>query len=317
MGSPKTKARTVKADRYKIDQEAALAKQQSEQQFQLAKQRQEASLAEQNKIVESLTGVAQTLGEQAAGKGPSLAEAQLKSASNRSLAQQLAAAAAARGGNPAAAQRQLMRQQGQAGRELGETAAIARMQESQQARQQQLQALNQAGGIVTGEVGRADVGAQTGIGNQFQYGTAPQTQNLAIAQFNAAQRQNADAANQAAQNQMTSGAIGAGATILGGFASSDEKLKTKKQDAKKQAQELLDKLSAKKFQYKKGVQGEESGKDTFGIMAQDLEKSEIGKTLVVETPQGKAVDTRKGFGAVLAAQAELNKRLKKLEKKNG
>jgi hypothetical protein len=280
----------------------------------LAKERQTQSLQQQKDLVNNLTGVAQTLGDQASGQGPSLAEAQLRSSSNRSLAQQLAAAAAARGGNPAALQRQLMRQQGQAGRELGESAAVARLQEAQQARSQQLQALGQAGSIVGGEVGRADAGATQGIGGQFQYGTAPQTQNLAISQFNAQQRQGADAANQQAQTQMVGGVLEAGASIAGGLLS-DEKMKTKKEDAKKQAKDLLDKLSAKKFQYKEGVQGEESGKDTFGIMAQDLEKSEMGKTLVVETPQGKAVDTRKGFGAVLAAQAELNKRLNKLEGK--
>lgn len=316
MGSER-KVHRIKANEFKIEKEAELARKQSQQQFELAKQRQEASLAEQNRLIESLTGVANTLGEQAAGKGPSLAEAQLRSASNRSLAQQLAAAAAARGGSPAAMQRQLMRQQGQTGRELGETAAVARMQEAQQARQQQLQALNQAGGLISGDLGRADQSAMQNIGGQFQYGTAQKTQDLAIKQFNVGQTQRRDDEKAAEQARIGQGAMQMGASVMGAAAASDEKLKTKKQDAKKQAKELLDKLSAKKFQYKEGVQGEETGKDTFGIMAQDLEKSEIGKTLVVETPQGKAVDTRKGFGAVLAAQAELNKRLKKLERKNG
>lgn len=52
-------------------------------------------------------------------------------------------------------------------------------------------------------------------------------------------------------------------------------------------------------------------------MAQELEKSAVGDSMVEDTPDGKMVNYGKGFGAVLAAQAHLNERLNKLEKKNG
>ncbi len=39
----------------------------------------------------------------------------------------------------------------------------------------------------------------------------------------------------------------------------------------------------------------------------------MGKTLVVETPKGKGVDTMKALAAVMAVQSALNKRLKKVE----
>ena len=51
-------------------------------------------------------------------------------------------------------------------------------------------------------------------------------------------------------------------------------------------------------------------------MAQDLEKAgPVGKSMVEDTPMGKLVNYGKGFGAVLAAQAHLNQRLKALESK--
>lgn len=49
-------------------------------------------------------------------------------------------------------------------------------------------------------------------------------------------------------------------------------------------------------------------------MAQDLEKSAMGKSLVVDTTEGKMIDTRKGFGAALAGMAELNQRTAELER---
>lgn len=85
--------------------------------------------------------------------------------------------------------------------------------------------------------------------------------------------------------------------------------------AAKEVNEMMDKLQPKKYRYKNpNAPGAAEG-NRYGIMAQDLEKSSLGKTLVKQTQQGKMVDTVQGFGAVLAAQAELNRRLKKLEKK--
>jgi len=76
------------------------------------------------------------LEETAEGKRPSLAEAQLKAATSRSLAQQVGASQARRGGSAAARERQLSRQSGKARREVAETSAVARIQEQQAAEQQ-------------------------------------------------------------------------------------------------------------------------------------------------------------------------------------
>ncbi len=48
-------------------------------------------------------------------------------------------------------------------------------------------------------------------------------------------------------------------------------------------------------------------------MAQDLEKTPEGKALVENTDQGKIVDYGKGLGTMLAAMADIHKRLKKIE----
>jgi len=74
---------------------------------------------------------------------------------------------------------------------------------------------------------------------------------------------------------------------------------------------FLDKLKAVEFEFKDPKNGE--GKQ-LGILAQDLEKAgEVGKSMVIDTPEGKMVDFGKGFGAILAATADLNKRLSQIE----
>lgn len=142
------------------------------------------------------------MSQAALGQGPSLAEAQLKSATNRNLAQQLAMAASMRGRNPAAAQRQILNSQGDAGRQLAEQSSIARLQEQQMARQQ-----------LASQQAMADQLAMSGNQQGFSAATLPGTMKyqgqLAQMQAQAA----ANAANAQAQNSMTSGLLSAGAQL--------------------------------------------------------------------------------------------------------
>lgn len=96
---------------------------------------------------------------QTSGTAPSLAEAQLKSASDRSLAQQLAAAQAARGGSAASRERQLMQGQAQAGRELAQDATTARLQERQMAQQ-----------LLGDQIGQEQAGADALVQNYMNMG---------------------------------------------------------------------------------------------------------------------------------------------------
>lgn len=89
---------------------------------------------------------------------------------------------------------------------------------------------------------------------------------------------------------------------------SDERAKDEIEDF--DAADFLDKLTGYKYSYKDKKHGE--GKHA-GVMAQDLEKSEIGSKLVTDTPEGKVVDYGKAGPAMMASLAALNKRLKKIE----
>ena len=71
---------------------------------------------------------------------------------------------------------------------------------------------------------------------------------------------------------------------------------------------FLGTLSPKQYNYKNKTHGE--GKQV-GIMAQDLEKTQLGKQMVENTPEGKRVNFGKGLGLVMASQARLNERLNK------
>lgn len=102
---------------------------------------------------------------------------------------------------------------------------------------------------------------------------------------------------------------------------SDENQKEKVKGGEKSAdfnpKSFLDKLEAVSWEYKdsaKGLPGVESGRK-LGVMAQDLEKAgPVGESMVNEDAEGnKVVDYGAGFSAILASQAQLNKRLSQIE----
>ena len=95
---------------------------------------------------------------------------------------------------------------------------------------------------------------------------------------------------------------------------SDENSKENIKDTKDEARSFVDHLKGKMYEYKDESDG--SGVHV-GIMAQDLEKSPLGKSMVFEDNGVKKVDYAKGFGAVLAAVTEINDKLKALESKRG
>lgn len=281
---------------------------------------------------------------QSAGTGPSLATAQLKSAQDRGLAQTLATAAAMRGGSAASNQRQVLTQKGDADRQFAQDAAMARLQEQQQAQ----------GALANLALGQQGAGLQ-------------QIMDPATLRFNA---QNAaaqiqaqkDAARKSQQTALLGGLLGAAGTIGGsvfggpaggaiggtlgsslggmfggsgggvsnpgsssltmpslgssaGFGSSDERRKKDIKPAKKEVNSFLKELNAREYSYRDPEAPGAAPGRRVGIMAQDLEKSSMGRALVKNTPNGKMVDTVQGFGAVLAAQSELMKRIESLEKK--
>jgi hypothetical protein len=75
---------------------------------------------------------------------------------------------------------------------------------------------------------------------------------------------------------------------------------------------LLDNLVAYKYKYKPGEPGTVPG-ERYGIMAQDLEKSPMGASIVVEDGGRKKIDAAQAVGVLLAAMARMNQRVKKVE----
>jgi len=96
-------------------------------------------------------------------------------------------------------------------------------------------------------------------------------------------------------------------------AASDKDLKKNIRSADKEVEAFMDNIKPLKYDYKEPeVDGEG---EHYSPVAQDLEKSKPGKAMIEETPRGKYVDYAKGFGTMTAALANLNKRLRDLEKK--
>ncbi len=74
--------------------------------------------------------------------------------------------------------------------------------------------------------------------------------------------------------------------------------------------EMLDALHPYAYTYKPGM-GEDPSKQRFGIMAQDLEKTPMGKSVVVDTPGGKKIDVPQATGVQFAALADIHDRLQR------
>lgn len=268
-------------------------------------------------------GLITDLTKQSRGEGPSLATAQLKQAQDRTLAQQLAAVQAARPQNAALSGRQALRAGMAAQQQNAQQGAQLRMQEQLNAQQQLGQVAGQQNSL-QGQLAQQYMGQDLGFTQaqaqlQAQAEGIQNQNNVGAQQLSEANKQaNADRFMNVAGSLMSGAASGAAAL-------SDKTAKKNIKKASKDMDGFLSALSASKYKYKDETQEGAFKGDNYGVMAQDLEKSEVGKTLVDTTPNGKMVDTKKGFGAVLAAQSRLHERLaglekslgKKKEKKNG
>ena len=101
------------------------------------------------------------------------------------------------------------------------------------------------------------------------------------------------------------GGILGGAATIGAAVLSDENSKENISPGGGSVQDFLNALSPKDFNYKG-----ESEKKT-GVIAQDLEKSDLGKDILTEVGGMKAI--KPDMGLFLASLAQINERLKNLE----
>ena len=149
--------------------------------------------------------------------------------------------------------------------------------------------------------------AQAGLGMQgaglMQNSTGMAIQN----ETNAAQY--AGMVNQADAN-MAGQRTGAAAGVFGSIAKmSDRNVKTDIEDGHRAAEEMLDAIDPYTFRYLELAHGEG---EHLGVMAQDLEQSRLGAEMVVETPDGKAIDVNKAVSALLGTVAYLHEEVARL-----
>lgn len=109
------------------------------------------------------------------------------------------------------------------------------------------------------------------------------------------------------------GLIGQGVGAAAGIGAALISDRTEKEDIQpKSMTKGLNKLQAFSYKYKPGA-AFEGGRQEGGIMAQDLEKTAM-KPAVMDTPEGKMIDTRKLSTMNTGALGEHEKRLQMIEK---
>lgn len=141
--------------------------------------------------------------------------------------------------------------------------------------------------------GLGQVGTGQGVQATGQYG-----QQMSE---NALNMGNAIANQQMQQQQNKQSAAAAGVGLLAAF--SDKRLKKNISDvSESDLKELSESITPKRFEYKDPAHGEG---EIVGVMAQDLEKSKLGREIVEEDEQGrKYVDGRKLSSLFLASLAK-------------
>lgn len=217
----------------------------------------------------------------------SVAQQQLRRGTDRNIAQ-IAGLASGQRSNQGLALRQAFRSQAAANQEMAGQAANLRAQE--------IGAAQEAYGA---DLVRQQQAKQNLEG--MRSGIAGATQQLQFAANLNKQQQTKDLFQQ-----------GANAAMM----MSDKNVKKDiKEISPKDIEEFATKLKASAFKYKQPNGESYQDGEVTGIMAQDLEKSKIGKQMVVDSPEGKMVDMKKAVPATLAAVSEIMKRIKKLESK--
>ena len=172
---------------------------------------------------------------------------------------------------------------------------------------------------------QGQIAQQAGLTGQQAGMTEAQLQDV-VAQQNAAQQADlaergltataqANAANAPRAPSQMDQMLGMAQTVapIAMMAMSDKKAKKNVRSAKdkdlmgpKEIDGFLNDLYAYQYNYKDAGHG--TGKQV-GVMAQDLEKTQLGKQMVENTPQGKQINAAKGLGLAMASQARINQRL--------
>ena len=248
------------------------------------------------------------------GGAPSVAEQQLQQATERNVQGVMGAAGSMRGGaNPALLQRQALQTAGAVNQEAAGQGAVLRAGEQAQAEQAMQAAAATQQQVETQRA--ALIQGYQAQGLSLEQAQFQANQRLTEMQADLVMREQEIAAGIAGQESQAAGQqAGAVASGLGSAAAlmlmSDERKKTAVKKGDEGVKGFLRSITAKEFQYKSDAPDSRR----IGVMAQDVEKSALGRQLVRKTKTGtKFIDGAQAVGAALAAAANLNQRLEQVE----
>lgn len=169
-----------------------------------------------------------------------------------------------------------------------------------------------AGAAAAGTVAAANINASAAVMNNtvdnltgLQIAGMESGSNFGnqVSQYNQAMAEN--------EAQIMASGTQAGGDVASMESNSDERSKKDISFADPEIEKFLSALEAKKYDYK---DTEKNGRgEKIGVMAQDLEDTDIGNSFVRETKDGKVVDYGQGLGVMMASLASLNRRLQSLE----
>lgn len=277
------------------------------------------SAGPQGQVRGQQSALAALMNQRAMGRGPSAAELQLRSTTDSNIA--AARSGAAGSSNPALAGRSAIDAGAAMNQQAANQASVLRAQEQAQAQGALGQMLAGQRGQDLGLAGQqAGFQQQAAIQNQQahieQQRALADQQRLQAEQYMRAQEMNrqTSAENAERQQQSKGGLFSAAGTALGSMLS-DKRAKASIRGADAEAEEFMDGLGAYLYKYK----SEEHGKgEHLGVMAQDVARSKAGKRIVNERADGLLeFDGKKTLGALLAASANLNKRVRAVERVGG
>lgn len=251
-------------------------------------------------------GLVGNLQDTIAGNTPSVAQIQQQQAFDQLRAQQAGqAAAAGRGGNSALAMRTAANNIGTLGAAQASASSLLRAQEQATARGQlgdvtnagRSTDVNIAGANQTSDINTRsqDITQQNNLGNQALQANANDV-NAQSAKINAKNQQLQQIGN------LASTGLGVLSTL------SDERAKTDiRPESTDEIRDFLAQITPAAYRYRGFAEPK------VGVMAQDVERSGMGRTIVRETPAGKAIDIPSATGAMLAALADMHRRVATLE----
>lgn len=196
--------------------------------------------------------------------------------------------------------------------QAGNAANIQATQAAADARLRSLEGATQTTATAAGLGMQGQSQAANTLGAAAQTRTAQEQINAGSVDAANAANAGVQAGNAKNQSEFTGGILKAAGTAMMSDVRAKQDISLLSPEGNRQSLAALD---GYEYRYKPDV-AERIGEDTgprVGIMAQDLEKAPAGEDVVLDTPEGKALDVNRALGFSLASLAGLNKRLEAIE----